>query len=116
MPRPLILAVLWTVLATVLLLLPGEYVPDANVFGADKLVHASIFALFAVLWLSALPEAPGRVLLVGLLFAVGTELLQGAMASGRTADPYDIVANVLGLAIGSGAFAVLRRLRMAESP
>ncbi|MFN3598095.1 MAG: VanZ family protein [Rubricoccaceae bacterium] len=114
MPRPLVLATLWTILATVLLLLPGEYIPDASVLGADKLVHAGIFALFAVLWLAAFPAAPARVLLVGLLFATGTELLQAAMGSGRMADPYDIVANVVGLGLGTAAFAVRRRLQPAE--
>ena len=35
-----------------------------------------------------------------VLFGVGIELLQGRMHFGREADPADLVANVVGMAMG----------------
>ena len=110
--RRRLLALGWTLAIIVALSIPGESLPDVPVLGFDKLVHVSIFAVFAWLWMDAL-DAPLRVrtwgvLAGGLLFAALSEVYQGALIPGRIGDVYDVAANVLGLV---AAVLVFRRTR-----
>ena len=75
----------------------------------DKLVHASVFALPVLFGLLArLPLAP----VVGLmaLHAPVSEVVQGTLLSQRSGDPWDAVADLVGVVLGAVvATAVLRR-------
>ena len=94
----------WTALLIALCLLPGEDVPEVDVVGIDKVVHFLMFVVFSLLWWRHVTNRPiVRLLLFGLLLAVGTEFLQGALNWGRIADPFDAVANAAGLAAGLAA-------------
>ena len=64
--------------------------------GSDKVVHLALFALLAAttrwrfgagLWLVA-------------AYAVVSELVQGLLLAERSGDPYDAVADLLGVALG----------------
>ncbi len=114
--RRRLLALGWTLAIVVSLSLPGESLPDVPVLGFDKLVHVVLFAVFGWLWMAAL-EVPLRrrtwgVLAAGLLFAGLSEVYQGALIPGRIGDPYDAVANALGL----GAAVFLYRYRLRKTP
>lgn len=113
MPRPVLFALAWTLVALVALLLPGEIVPETSALSADKVVHVGLFALFGGLWLYAYPQALARVFVAGVVFGVLTEVLQGALPIGRSADPWDIVANLVGLVLGMGAAVLARRIQRA---
>lgn len=110
-------ALLWTIGIVVACLLPASSLssvqPDV---GVDKLVHVVLFAGFGGLWMRALcPPAEasdaavlGRwtlgVLVVGAGVAVGTEVLQEVAPVRRMGDPYDVLANLLGLGIAAAGY------------
>lgn len=79
--------------------------------GMDKVVHAAIFlapALFGVL------AGLRPVVLAPLLIAhaVASELVQHTLLPGRGGDPWDAVADVVGVAIGLAiGSALLLRMR-----
>jgi hypothetical protein len=110
-------ALLWTVGIVVACLLPASSLSSVQpAVGVDKLVHVVLFAGFGGLWMRALcPPAQaadaavlGRwtlgVLVVGAGVAVGTEVLQQVAPVRRMGDPYDVLANLLGLGIAAGGY------------
>jgi len=107
------LAVLWTGAIVLAFSLPAASFDGVQpAVGADKVVHLVLFAVFGGLWMRALcPPDPGtnwarvrrrggRLLLVGVLFGVGSEVYQWVLPLRRMADPYDALADVLGLLFG----------------
>ncbi len=96
-----ILPWLWAGFILVLVGLPGYRFPSMPVAvpGFDKLVHASLFGIWAVL----LRRAGISFFLSALLVVVYsglTELGQAYFFIQRTADPFDHIANSLGGGIG----------------
>ncbi len=87
------------VLATIASLLPTQNLPSIGT--GDKVQHMAGYALMA-LWFSGIyPRS--RYALIGIfLFVLGLAIegAQGAMALGRQADLYDMVANASGIAAG----------------
>lgn len=67
--------------------------------GSDKVVHVLLFALLAgtTRWRFG-PAVAG--LAAGAAYAVGSEIVQAMLLSTRSGDPYDVVADLLGLAAG----------------
>ena len=115
------LAFVAVVLASlVVLFAPASTTPSALPPGVDKAVHLALFAALAwtgVLWIDAAAERggdpqverqPGRragLPVVGLaaglvVYAAGSEVLQGLLPLGRTSDPLDAVVDVVGVALG----------------
>lgn len=113
-PVRLALAVLWTAAAAAGFLLPGRLVPDPTHPGQARVVHVVAFAGAAWLWLwafpkTAFPRAPLVIGAVGVALAVGSELWQMRVVSGRGAQPLDLAADLAGLALGFiGAWASSR--------
>lgn len=76
---------------------------------ADKVVHAAVFALPVICaalsggWLTS-------AALVGLVHAPVSELVQHAWVPGRTGDPWDVVADVVGVGLAVLVVLVVRRL------
>jgi len=127
MKRPLLsttryrwLAALWTLGVLVALSLPPSSFRGAQPgVGADKLVHFVLFAGFGGLWMRALcpPLAgdwlqcrrrAGALLVVGILFAVGSEVYQDLLPIRRSGDPYDAVADGAGLVAGMLLYGSIR--------
>jgi VanZ family protein len=97
--RPLVVGlVLAVVLQLVVLYLPQD--PGPLPFPqADKLVHLSVFALPALLGLLA--GLPGRWVVALLAsHAVLSEVVQGLLLPGRSGDPVDAVADLVGVGLG----------------
>ncbi len=90
---------------------PPSDVPDSPP-GVDKIVHATLFLALAVTgrWAGA-----GRTVLAGLLvlYAAGSEVVQGLDAVGRTASVADWLADVVGVLAGLAVWAALTRHRPA---
>ncbi|GAB3361743.1 VanZ family protein [Modestobacter lapidis] len=88
---------------------PPSDVPDSAP-GIDKVVHASLFLLLAVTgrWAGV-----GRAVLAGLLvlYAAGSEVVQGLDAVGRTASVADWLADVVGVLAGLAVWALAVRRR-----
>jgi len=83
--------------------------------GADKWMHAALFAGLAVFlrWnLTALPRASTLTIGLALIIAVITELAQG-LVDYRSAELQDVVADLLGAMLGT---AMLNRVIRSEAP
>lgn len=83
---------------------PGEG-PDLFP-GADKVAHVGIFALLvaAALWAGL----PARwVVPLALAHAVVSEVVQHVLLPGRSGDPWDALADVVGVAVGWAAGALV---------
>ena len=97
---------LWTFGILAACSVPGPNLPPAPDIGLDKVAHLVFFLVFGWLWLLSAPPAAtyaAWVALAGTLYAVGTEVYQGTMPLlDRTADPYDALANLIGLSLGVG--------------
>lgn len=71
--------------------------------GVDKLGHVAVFALVVVVALWA--GLPQRLVLPVLLgHAVLSEVIQHVALDGRSGDPWDVAADVLGVGLGWGAW------------
>ncbi|MDX9759369.1 MAG: VanZ family protein [Bacteroidota bacterium] len=109
-------AFLWFLLIMVLLSLPGESFPVVAVWKPDKLAHIALFGMQALLlWVAlVLPSAitPLRLtpLLVSglatILFGIASEVYQ-ALCTTRMADPYDVLANTIGVLLALLAVRLL---------
>lgn len=105
------LAGLWALVILVLTLMPGSDVPAwpwAEAVHFDKIVHAGLFGIQAILLgLALMSKVRVRAaFLVALLVAIAyggvIELLQGAMGMGRSADALDLIADGAGALIAYG--------------
>jgi len=77
---------------------------DAGGVPIDKLVHALVFAVPVIALVRAgLPR--GWVVGVMASHAVLSELVQAALLPGRSGDPGDVVADLVGVAIGVAVLA-----------
>lgn len=90
-------------------------VPGAGVPGADKIAHVVVFAL--TVWAAGRVLAPlsrfpmGWVVIAALVHTVLIEIIQGLfLGPGRGAEAGDVLAGVIGIAIGTGLW-IGERLR-----
>lgn len=114
------LAVLWTAGIVAACSIPAATLtPLGPALSADKVIHFGLFAAFGVLWMRVLcppgeEAAPAlrrrqvlRVLGGGTAFAVGTEVYQHLLPLQRVGDPYDALANGIGLFLSVVAYVVI---------
>jgi hypothetical protein len=71
----------------------------------DKVVHLLVFAVPTYL-VGRLVGRPGLVALAFAAHAVVSELAQHLLLPGRSGDPWDVVADVAGVVLATGALAV----------
>jgi VanZ family protein len=103
------LAIAWTVIMFIGCLTPHDNVPDELLTWNDKFLHVAIFAGFAGLWsLSGL--RPISILIGGLIAGALIEILQYLLPINRSADWFDLVADIVGTGIGIGLALVWVRL------
>jgi len=91
--------------------IPGTSLPRVRILTADKLAHIIMFTVLGWAWLRAFPEKAGWIVGGGVAFAVFTEVWQHTLPIGRTGDPADAAADVLGLALASLGFLLSKRRR-----
>jgi VanZ family protein len=83
----------------VVLFAPESATPSTLPPGVDKVIHLALFAALA--WTGRRAGLPVVGLAVGLmLYAAGSEVLQGALPIGRSPDPLDAVMDTVGIALG----------------
>jgi VanZ family protein len=72
----------------------------------DKLIHATSYALLAVLAVCLFKPGRNRWLALLWLVLLGglIEIAQGLWAVNRAADPWDLLANSLGIAMAAAVF------------
>ena len=112
-------ALLWLLGILVVTLTPGEQLPETpDVIGFDKLVHFSLFFILTFLWYRVgrehRKEKLNKIkfitnyLVFGIGIAILVEYLQ-RFIPGRSFDLWDMVANLLGGAVGTVCFYILYR-------
>jgi len=109
----------WTVVITVLLLMP-TYDLKIEDFGIqDKLVHMLLFGVLCFLILNYHFYKKRIISIKSLFIAVFMssaygfiiECLQDVLNTGRDFDSFDIIANINGSLIGSIIFYLLRKIK-----
>ena len=102
----------WALVILALCFTPSPALPDSDILGFDKVGHVGMFFVGALLWIRTWPSRGALVLAAGIALSVGTEAIQGLASSlGRSADPFDVVADLVGLFVGYGLVRWLRRDR-----
>jgi len=97
------LALGWALVAAVVVgsLLPSSSLPAFQVW--DKLEHLAAYGVLAFVFAGALGRARWKAVLWGFLaLGAGLEVAQALGGAGRMADPWDMVANTLGVVMGLG--------------
>lgn len=99
-----VLAGLWTIILTVLLLLPGSDMPDLHLSWlkyADKVIHfLSFFFLTFIYLLSTLNEDSKvryRLFFLLLVYAVVMESIQHTVQQSREFELADMISNISGI-------------------
>jgi len=106
--------VLYTTLIFILTLIPADRLSPSRLWEYDKLWHMLFFGLWTLKLgllfkynLSNIKPGSWAIGMAGFLFGLFIEGLQYLLPVRRAADPYDILANALGVLL---AFVVLRKL------
>ena len=105
--RRVLPAATWSLLTAVLLLMPGDEVPDPGLWAwLDKPAHALLFAVhFALLPKALAPWRAGgcRLAAAAALSGAYALLLEAAQirVPGRSWDPWDLAADVAGIALAA---------------
>jgi VanZ family protein len=106
--RAILPAVLWTLFIASSCLLPAsafkKFTFD-SLSQLDKLIHLILYVVFVMLWALSLKRVLTIkeklvLLLVSVAYGVLIEVLQSAMALGRSYDIDDIIANTVGCFLG----------------
>jgi len=91
--------------------IPGNQIPKVSHFidllQPDKLVHIGLFTPFSFLWINYIyRKLKSRrnsiilVVIVGMLYAMTTELLQNYIFIGRNGNLPDAIADFIGVLLG----------------
>lgn len=112
---------LWALIVLILCLIPPSNLEGAPRFfeGADKLVHAGFFFVFSTLLFHAYLRKDRhlfrrwsrlfQVIILSLVFAALTELLQWQVFSYRSGDWWDFFADAVGIGMACFSFLLLNR-------
>ncbi|MGW0230206.1 hypothetical protein ACWDWO_17975 [Actinopolymorpha singaporensis] len=93
---------------------PSEPGPVLSFSYADKLAHFATFA--SVAWTGGRAGVPVRWLAgILVLNAVGSEIVQGTLMAQREGDPFDVLADVVGITLGLALARAGRRFAARES-
>lgn len=107
------IALFLTVLITVGSLISTKNGIDVKVHYFDKIIHMSAYFLLALSWLLGSVKKTEKlkyaitVAFSVVFYGIIIEVLQSAITSGRQADIYDVVANLIGV---FGALLVFREV------
>lgn len=112
-------AILYSIAITILFFIPTDGLPSVGGSGIDKVVHILFFFSLVILWQLVVFKYKGDVLsrriifwILGLALAYGilVEVIQGELTASRTADPYDVIADLAGAFLGVWAFSKMKTL------
>lgn len=104
----------WAIVIIIFAIIPGTYVPEVqniwNLLQWDKLIHIFLFAIFVMLLINDL-QKQNKVrflqkspvlfaLSFGTIFGLFTEMIQLFEFLQRNSNVYDLIADVVGCALG----------------
>jgi len=105
----LALAVVYSCGITTMFFVSPSGLPRISFSAMDKVVHGSVFFLLVCIWqLYALQQNGGKlawrnsfkILLWSLFYGMVIEVFQGVFTETRSADVFDVVANLAGSLVG----------------
>jgi VanZ family protein len=107
-------ALLWTLLVSILTLMPGRDLPEVRIVNFDKMAHFGVFALLEWLYLYWLClgrsiNKPGLITLACIAYGGLIEILQGTFYTDRHADVWDFTFNSIGCLGGWLAFSKMHK-------
>lgn len=111
-------AILWGAIICLLLLLPSNSYSGIPMFpGIDKMVHLGIFFVQASLlyWEASIKSKRRgnkwiiilKVLTTTAVFAILTEFAQMYLTNTRSADPWDVFADIVGVGMATFSFMLI---------
>lgn len=115
----LTLAIVYSCVITVLFFIPGSDLPEVSFSAADKLMHTAIYVLLIGIWQLYFFVRNGYrfklrwaivILLACLFYGIIIEILQGSFTVSRSADIYDVLANLIGLILGIFIFKKVKHI------
>lgn len=99
-------AILWALVILWLCAIPGQDLPDWNLFTFDKAGHAVIFLILTLLLIFGFQKQKAGIsfrhyfiilsLIISIIYGGATELMQQFWFENRTADIMDFTANAAG--------------------
>lgn len=111
----LFLGIFYTIFITVAFLTPtADYLPKIDfIIPLDKLIHVIIYIILVVIWLSYyfLKQYGNidlksfiKILFLCFIYGILIEVLQELFVPTRQADQFDVLANSIGLILGTFIF------------
>ena len=94
-------------LIAALSLAPSATLPPTSI--GDKVEHVIAYAVLGLLGAASPVHCVVRVILGVAAFGIAIEMLQ-SFSPGRSPDPLDAMADIVGASLGCGAAIVLRRM------
>jgi len=121
--RTIIFAVIWLLIITILLCIPGTQLPKIkwdNKIWLDKWVHVFLFMILIILWCKAYSHKKNlltnnrkiffQIMILGFLYGILMELVQKYFIPFRSFDLIDIVADGIGCV--AGYFFSMKKFRL----
>lgn len=102
----LLIAIIYTIWLIVVSLINLNNVPSLGSSFDDKIYHVLAYLILGFLWVTYFKSSQKRhinvsVFISVILFGVVLELMQHQLNHNRTYDSYDLIANCLGVTIGT---------------
>jgi len=114
--------IIWLLIIFIACATPGEQLPPSPFLDFDKLVHVGIFGVLQFLLLrgfllqNKFPSLRKNHFLFAVFistdYGVLMEVLQGYVFRNRSFDEFDIMANLIGVAVATGLWLAVFKKRM----
>lgn len=111
-------ALFWSIAILYFCLEDANSLPMVDITHIDKVIHAFIHFVFTVLWFFYLKKNISSSYIIkplinsfvsSFFFGILVEFLQGYFTATRTADVYDILANIVGATLAVIAIFMLNK-------
>ena len=110
---PIVFAVIWLLLVTTLLCIPGTKLPKItwqDKIWLDKWVHIFLFIVLVILWSKAYSHKKNthsssrriflQIMITGIVYGIAMEIVQKYFIPFRSFDLGDIIADAIGCVVG----------------
>ena len=102
----LLVAIIYTIWLTIVSLISLKSIPNLGFSFDDKIYHLLAYLVLAFLWITYFKHRKAKYLTLivfssTILFGVVLELIQHQLNPNRTYDTYDLIANCLGVILGT---------------
>ncbi len=116
--RLFLIALSYSFVISVLFFLPTTEIPKVSFSGADKIVHIIVYFILINAWLAYFyvknnflfnVKWAAILVFITLLYGIIIEILQGLFTDSRSADIFDLFANLIGTILGIFFFKSIKK-------